>query len=248
MKQNRDIMGMPVALEITDAIVKQEYFDKVFDYFVHIDQKFSTYKNESEISRINRGELSPAEYSDEMKIVFDLSEETKKMTGGYFDIRKADGTYDPSGLVKGWAINNGALILKNLGCKNFYVDIGGDIQVNGKNGQSEEWSIGIRNPFNREEIIKVIYPRGQGVATSGTYIRGDHILDPFSKKAVESDIISLTVIGPNIYEADRFATAAFAMGSEAIQFIENLEGFEGYAVNKNGIATMTSGFEHYTKL
>ncbi len=57
--------------------------------------------------------------------------------------------------------------------------------------------------------------------------------------------MSLTVIGPNIYDADRFATAAFAMGRDGIYFIENLEGFEGYMIDKNGMATFTTGFEGY---
>ncbi len=144
----------------------------------------------------------------------------KNLHHGYFDIKKPDGLYDPSGLVKGWAINNSARLLQSLDCHNFYVDVGGDIQTSGKNKSGEEWSVGIRDPFNREEIIKVIYPKGHGVATSGTYLRGQHIYNPLTKKAVESDIVSLTVIGPNIYEADRFATSVFAMGKDGINFIE----------------------------
>jgi thiamine biosynthesis lipoprotein len=181
-----------------------------------------------------------------MQEVFALAEETKNMTHGYFDIHTADGTIDPAGLVKGWAINNAAKLLDTLGCKNFQVDAGGDIQSRGKNAEGGEWSIGIRNPFHLGEIIKVVYPHGQGVATSGTYIRGKHIYDPRSGEPVETDILSLTVVGPDIYEADRFATAAFAMGERGIEFIENLYGFEGYAVNEKGVAVMTSGFTSYT--
>lgn len=246
MKQTRDIMGMPVIVEIIDITANQEHFDAVFDYFRRVDEKFSTYKKESEISRINRGEIPLGQWSEEMKIVFALSEDTKRLTEGYFDIKKPDGSYDTSGLVKGWAIYNASLLLKQLGCKNFFVDVGGDIQANGKNAEGKEWSIGIRNPFNREEIVKVIYPREKGIATSGTYIRGDHIYNPHTKKAVKTDIVSLSVIGPNVYEADRFATGAFAMGNRGIEFLEKLDGFEGYSIDKNGIATMTSGFEKYT--
>ncbi len=247
MKQIRDIMGMPVAVEIAGAAA-QKNFDEVFNYFRHIDETFSTYKNKSEISRINRKELSFDKWSDEMKAVFKLSEETKFLTGGYFDIKKPGGSYDPSGLVKGWAIWNAAELLKKLGCENFCVDVGGDIQACGKNAEGKEWSVGIRNPLNINEIVKVIYPRGRGVATSGTYIRGNHIYNPLTGKPPETDIVSLTVIGPNVYEADRFATPAFAMGRAGIEFIENWDGFEGYAIDKNGMATMTSGFENHTKI
>ena len=85
------------------------------------------------------------------------------------------------------------------------------------------------------------------MATSGTYIRGQHIYNPHNRVQTFDDIVSLTVIGPNIYEADRFATAAFAMGKSGIDFIESLPGFEGYIIDSNGIATMTSGFENYVK-
>ena len=93
--------------------------------------------------------------------------------------------------------------------------------------------------------MKVVELHNQGIATSGTYIRGQHIYNPFKKEDLITDIVSLTVIGPNVYEADRFATAAFAMGKEGINFIEQLPGLEGYIIDKNGVATMTSKFNDY---
>ena len=239
-------MGMPVTVEITDAATSQESLEKALDYFRYVDNTFSTYKKDSEISRINRLELQPSEYSDDMKLIFELAEQTKQQAAGYFDIRTPDGSIDPSGIVKGWAINKVAEVLHSLGHEDFYVEAGGDIQTSGKNSESKEWRIGIRNPFIREEIVKVVYPRGAGIATSGTAIRGKHIYDPHTRLPVETNLASLTVIGPNVYEADRFATAAFAMGDSGINFIENLDGFEGYAIDTKGTATMTSGFEKYT--
>lgn len=237
---------MPVTVNIADIPGSQEYFDRVFDYLEHVDEKFSTYKYDSEISRINRGEISSEKLSKEMKEIFTLSEKTKKETLGYFDIQKPDGSYDPSGIVKGWAIKNAAQLLKKMGCKNFFVDVGGDIESRGIDEEGKEWSVGIRSPFNRDEIVKVVYPKGRGVATSGVYIRGKHIYNPHSGKSVETDMVSLTVIGPDVYEADRFATAAFAMGNRGIEFIESISDFEGYAIDKNGIAVMTSGFLDFT--
>ncbi len=238
-------MGMPVSLEITGDI-DESLFKKIFDYFRVVDEKFSTYKETSEISAINRGELKPEQYSSEMKEVFRLSEETKKLTYGYFDIWH-NGKCDPSGLVKGWAIWNAAKMLKDSGVKNYYLDVGGDIQVGGVNSEGKTWSVGIKNPFNQKEIVKVIYAKdGTGIATSGTYIRGDHIYNPKSDEKI-TDVVSLTVIGPNVYEADRFATAAFAMGAKGIEFIEKLGGFEGYMIDKKGTATFTSGFDKYTR-
>jgi thiamine biosynthesis lipoprotein len=120
--------------------------------------------------------------------------------------------------------------------------------MNGTNAEGKEWSVGIRNPFNIQEIVKVVYPRGEGIATSGSYIRGDHIYNPHKPEEKIKEIVSITVIGPDVLEADRFATAAFAMGRQGIEFIEQLKGFEGYAINAEGIATMTNGFGAYTIL
>ena len=239
---------MPVILEVVDDWVTQAVFEDVFAYFVHIDETFSVYKQTSEISAINRGEITWQEASEEMQTVFRLSEETKQLTHGYFNIQKPDGTYDPSGLVKGWAIAQGAELLRQKGFQNFFVHIAGDIQCSGHNQEGKPWKIGIQNPFSPlQESIKTVYLSTEGIATSGSYVRGDHIYNPHNPFEKMLEVVSLTVIGPNIYEADRFATAAYAMGKQGIHFIETLPGLEGYSIDANGLATMTSGFTYYTQ-
>ena len=244
MKQTRIIMGMPVILEVIDSRVTGKIFDSVFAYFEYVDRKFSTYKQESEISMINRQEITLQEASEDMQAVFKMAEQTRQETDGYFDIAR-NGKYDPSGIVKGWAIYNAAEILRQDGFENYYVDAGGDIQASGKNAQGQAWRVGIQSPFNSTEIVKVVSLQNCGMATSGTYVRGQHIYNPRDSEQLITEIVSLTVIGPDVYEADRFATAAFAMGSAGIYFIENLVGFEGYSIDQKGLATFTSGFERY---
>ncbi len=248
MKQTRLLMGMPVTVEIVDGGANDAIFDEVYAYFTHIDETFSPYKATSELTAINRDKTPRESWSEEMAMVFLLAEETKQATGGYFDITKPDGNYDPSGLVKGWAIWNAAKLIEKRGFRNFYVDAGGDIQAQGRNAEGEKWSVGIRNPWNADETVKTVYVTNEGVATSGTYIRGEHIYNPKAGGAAANEIISLTVVGPNIYEADRFATGAFAMGRDAIRFISSLQGFEGYMIDKDRVATMTEGFARYTEL
>jgi thiamine biosynthesis lipoprotein len=243
MKENRIIMGMPVVIEIVDSNATKEVFAEIFNYLISVDEQFSTYKKNSEITLYNEGKISPEKLSDDMKKVFKLSEETKIQTDGFFDINY-NGKIDPSGLVKGWAIYNAANILRKRGFKNFYVEIAGDIEVAGLNGAGEKWTIGIRNPFNKKENVKVVHLSEKGIATSGNYERGKHIYNPVAKKQAEENA-SLTVIGPNIYEADRFATACFAMGKDGIYFLERLPDFEGYMIDQNKIATFTSGFQKY---
>jgi thiamine biosynthesis lipoprotein len=236
-------MGMPVTVQIADGKATEEDIQEVFAYLSYIDQKFSTYKQDSEISRINRGEVNKSDYSNEMKKILSLCEETKKETDGYFDI-DINGRLDPSGIVKGYAIWESAKILEKKGYGNFYVEIAGDIQTAGKNEKGEAWKVGIQNPFNLKEIIKIVRLSNKGIATSGNYQRGKHILNQKTNLPAD-EIAGITVIGPNVYEADRFATAAFAMGEKGIEFIEGLKGLEGYMIKNNQIAVMTSGFERF---
>lgn len=243
MKHTRIIMGMPVTVEIVGRSVRVKDLEQVFDYFRAVDERFSPYKETSELTQVNNG-LPKAEWSDEMREVMRLCEQTKRQTLGYFDIRYK-GKLDPSGLVKGWALHAASKQLLARGFTDFYVEAGGDVQVHGRHKPDEPWSIGIRNPFNTEEIVKVVQVQDQGIATSGTYIRGQHIYDPHDAAADLSGVRSLTVIGPDIYEADRFATAAFAMGPAGIRFIEQLPGFEAYMIDGEQIATYTGGFEQY---
>lgn len=235
-------MGMPITVEVVDKNITQKLMDNVFSYFRKVDEKYSPYKSTSELTKINNG-LPREKWSTEMKKIFDLCEQTKKDTLGFFDILHKN-KYDPSGLVKGWAIDKAAQILKKHSVKNFYIEAGGDIQVSGVNKEGNLWRIGIRNPYKINEIVKVIELNNEGVATSGTYIRGLHIYNPNNNKRV-NEVKSLTVIGPNIYDADRFATAAFAMGKKGISFIEMLPSFEGYMIDNDETAILTSGFDKY---
>jgi len=239
------IMGMPIQIT-TSHDVDPAIFDSVFDYFRTIDERYSPFKSTSELSRINRG-LPESQWSAEMREILRRCDTTKQQTHGYFDIKRPDGTLDPSGLVKGWAIQRAADLLKHKGMQDFSVDAGGDIQVCGDGPSGGEWHIGIRNPFDRNQTIKVVGLRDQGIATSGTAIRGQHIYNPHQYHHELTDVVSLTVIGPHVYDADRFATAAFAMGKKGISFIHDLKGFEGYMIDKDGIATMTPGFEEYVR-
>ncbi len=244
MKQTRLLMGMPISVEIVDPQATAEIFDRVYAYFSYIDDTFSPFKTNSEVSLINQGKRQTADYSRDMQEVLALAEKTRRETDGYFNVFHR-GVFNPSGLVKGWAIGNAALLVEQSGFSNFYVDAGGDVQLKGKNLNGQSWRIGIKNPFNEAQIVKALVLTDGGVATSGTYCRGEHIYNPKMKAQTESGVVSLTVIGPNVYEADRFATAAFAMGRPGIEFIDGLQGFEGYLITREGQGIETRGFQNY---
>lgn len=246
MRETRIIMGMPVTIDLPHAR-SPEPLESVFRYFEAVDRRFSTYKPESEISAINRGEIARDDFSPQMLEVFAIAETTRRETDGYFDIATPAGALDPSGIVKGWAIRNAAEMLLAMGITDFCLDVGGDIQCAGRNEAGEPWRIGIRNPFDPAGIVKIIYPATHGVATSGSYVRGGHIYDPALGTPPADAPVSITVIGPDILEADRFATAAIAMGNDGIAFIATRAGLEAYAIDASGIATATPGFSNYTR-
>src|SRR5260221_1647418 len=147
------IMGMPVIIDVSDS-VNDEIFEEIFDYFREVDEKFSPYKATSEVTLINNSKSKIKKTSADMKLILKLANETKEETNGYFDIYR-NNYFDPSGIVKGWAIYNASKILTKKGIKNFYIDAWGDIQTSGKNGDGKKWAIGIRNPVKTNENVKI---------------------------------------------------------------------------------------------
>ncbi len=244
IEQTRILMGMPVTVSIvgdgTEALLHA-----VFNWFDEVDRRFSLYRTDSEISRLNRQYVDAGELSSDMKDVLAIAELTRQESHGFFDVAKPSGGCDPTGIVKGWAIKKASQLLDVSGAQNYCINAGGDIQSSGLNGGGEPWLIGISSPFRSGEIIKVLAPGGAGVATSGTYVRGQHIWNPHAPGTGLGDIVSITVIGRDILEADRFATAAFAMGKDGVYFIEGIPGLEAYQINASGLATQTSAFEQY---
>ncbi|MCL4358097.1 FAD:protein FMN transferase [Patescibacteria group bacterium] len=242
MRRTEIIMGMPITIEIVNN-ASRSFVADLFNFFRAVDCRFSPYKNDSELAKINQG-LPQDKWSKEMKEVMRLSEQTKQITYGYFDINRS-GKLDPSGIVKGWSIAQAAKRLKKHGLVDFYVEAGGDIQAEGHAAKGEGWLVGIRNPFKIDEIVKVLSISGQGVATSGAYIRGEHVYNPLNNYTSPKGVASITVIATDILDADRFATAAYAMGMKGINLIRQLPGLEAYQINSDGKAIYTPGFEAY---
>ncbi len=257
MKRTELIMGMPITVAIPDREgmdadgspprrrTLEAAADAVFAYFHAVDRRFSPFLPASETSRIDRRELAPEESSPEMREVLRLSEETKRLTEGYFDVW-FEGRFDPCGLVKGWSITRAAGMLEADGFTSFAIEAGGDIEIRGANDEGLPWAVGIRNPFEPSTLVRRLLLANRGIATSGTYIRGEHIWNPLTG-ARAREIASMTVVGPSAYEADRLATAAYAMGPRGVEFLFGLgnEGIDGYSIDWSGTATFTPGFARY---
>ncbi len=238
-------MGMRANIVVQDAAARACDLDLAFAGLLAADCRFSPFKPDSEVSRFNRGEIAADALTTEMRDVLALGERTRRESHGYFNMTLTDGRTDPCGIVKGWAVARAAQQLEAMGYSDFYVEVAGDIQCRGGNRLGSPWRVGVRNPFATHEIVKVICPGNAGIATSGSYAQGQHIYNPHAPEDRLDEILSLTVIGPDAQEADRFATAAFAMGRAGLDFIESLQGFEGYEIDVGGMARMTSGLHRY---
>jgi FAD:protein FMN transferase len=235
-------MGMPVTVEVVDPGAS-EALEEAFADFTLLDRTFSPFLTESAVSRINRGELELSAAGALVEQAVDLCQRYQQATNGYFSAW-LNGRFDPSGLVKGWAIDRAASILHRHGLRNFFVDAAGDVQTRGRKADGEPWRVGIRHPLQRDKVACVVLAGDLAVATSGTYEKGAHIVDPHTGRPA-SELLSFTVVGPDILQADVFATAAFAMGRKGLDFVLGVEGYEAFAIGHDLVATWTPGFDDY---
>ena len=237
-------MGTAVGIDVRDPGVGDAAVDKAFGRLRAIDARFSTFRADSEVSRYGRGEIGDDDLSDELREVLGLCESIRIRSDGVFDIRchRADGILDPSGLVKGWAVEEAAAILQRAGARNFAVNAGGDIVVRGEPAPGRSWRVGIQHPEIREAMGAVLDIRDLAVATSGAYERGDHVVDARSG-APPTDLLSATVVGPSLTFADAYATVAFAMGIDGVRWVAALPGYEGCFMTTDHRFIWTEGFE-----
>jgi thiamine biosynthesis lipoprotein len=286
------IMGMPIVIDVRDADLDPAALDRAFDWFRFVDVLFSTYKADSEISRLNRGELRREDVHPEVRAVLARCEELREETAGSFDIRAPalaaesstspgqapEGTItrpqspvrchdtavsgrghsrrpesgeralavtteavDPSGLVKGWSVGRAAQILEAAGARNYCINAGGDIVTRGCPFPALYWRIGIQHPLQRDQLAGVVAVRDRAIATSGAYERGDHIVDPHTSRP-PADVLSVTIVGPDLATADAYATAAFAMGRAGPAWTARLAGYEAMTILADQTVLKTMGF------
>jgi thiamine biosynthesis lipoprotein len=242
LRRIEHVMGMPVIVDVRDDHVGGDVHDEVFEWLRLVDARFSTYKPESEVCRIGRGELALVAAHPDVQWVLARCEELGRETGGYFDLRAGpDGALDPSGLVKGWSVDGAAAIIEAAGGTNYAVNAGGDLRLRGGALPDDRWRVGIQHPRERDRIAAVVETRDLAVATSGAYERGEHVFDPHTRQP-PAGVLSVTITGPDLATADAYATAAFAMGTRGAQWTATLERYEGMTILGDGRVLMTQGF------
>ncbi len=242
LRRVEDVMGTAVSLHIADPLPAQTLAglaDGVFAWLREVDRRFSTYKEDSEVNRLQRGELDVAAASPDLRTVLDACADLWRATDGYFDAY-ATGRLDPSGYVKGWSVQVASDRLLAAGAGNHCLNAGGDVRTRGRPAPGAEWRIGIRHPWEARSLCWVLTGTDLAVATSGTYERGFHVVDPHRGTAATA-LRSVTVAGKDLGLADAYATAALAMGRPGLDWLARLDGYESGVVAEDGEAYRSPG-------
>lgn len=240
------VMGTMFSLDLRDEHAGDDLAAALAGYWRRVDEVFSTYKNGSDVSRLDRGEIGLDAADPDVAVVLRLCARAAERTSGYFSVRAA-GRLDPSGLVKGWSVEQAARKLRLAGVSSFSINGGGDVRVLGEPERGRPWSVGIADPRRPGTLLTAVAGRDLAVATSGTAERGAHVISPFTGRAA-TELASVTVTGPSLVWADAYATAAMAMGGErARAWLEELPGYEALLVSEDGETWCTGGFPAETQ-
>ncbi|MFG2556359.1 FAD:protein FMN transferase [Streptomyces sp. NPDC048581] len=210
-----------------------------------VDEVFSTYRDDSQVSRLARGELTVDDCAPEVAEVLALGAEAERLSEGWFST-KYEGRLDPTGIVKGWSVERAARRLADIpGVSGVSVNGGGDVQLLGVPGPQRPWRVGVSDPLRPGGLAAVISASGLdelAVATSGTAERGAHIVDPRTGRSAVTDLVAVTVVAPSVTWADCWATAAFAMGSrQGLRWLESLPGVEALLITAGDEVRCTGG-------
>jgi thiamine biosynthesis lipoprotein len=230
------VMGMPVSLALRgchadDAAARGAWAEAVAT-LRDVDRVFSTYRADSFVSRLARAEIGVEDCPPEVAEVLTLGELARLQSHGAFDVRRA-GVLDPSGVVKGWAVERAARPLRALPGSDFCLSAGGDMVCHVAGPDSPAWRIGIEDPHDPSRVVAVVPVRTGAVATSGRAHRGDHVVDARTGRAPDG-IASVTVVHDDLVWADMDATAAYAMGRDAARWLRTRPRRTGLVVWADG--------------
>lgn len=239
------IMGLPISVHVRGPRARDspiaERIEQMFAALRADDALFSTWRPDSAVSRIRRGHLRLSDASARVREAARLCEQATERTGGAFSAwlpdPAGDPAFDPTGLVKGWAVEQAfttlTTALRAFGPHDALVDAGGDVLVACRRADTPDWLIGIEDPRDRTRTVLCVPLRAGAVATSGTTARGAHLLDP-ATGAPTHGLLSATVIGPELTWADVYATAAFVRGEPAAEWIATIPGHAAVLVTPDG--------------
>lgn len=235
------VMGMPISLAVRGRHAATPAGEAAWAEVVAelrlVDRVFSLWRHDSFASRLRRGEIALDDCPPEMTEVVDLAQQAERESGGAFSafLPTGDGTlgFDPTGVVKGWAVERASHALRHLPGTDFCLSAGGDMVCHVALSNGPPWRIGIEDPADPRRILARVPVRRGAVATSGTAHRGGHLVDARTGEAPR-DVASVTVVGSTLTWADIDATAAYAHGPEAADWLRTRPGRTGLVVWADG--------------
>ncbi|MCW2738043.1 MAG: FAD:protein transferase [Nocardioides sp.] len=213
------VMGMPISLALRgrhagDATGEAAWQEALAE-LRRVDEVFSTWRPHSQVSRLGRGEITLDGCDPAVAEVLRLGDDARLSSDGAFDIwlPDADGVrrLDPSGVVKGWAVDRAVAPLLALADTDVCLSAGGDMVCHVADPDGEPWSIGIEDPLDPTRLVARVPVHCGAVATSGSAHRGAHVVDARSGRAQDA-LASVTVIGAHLTGVDIDATTALALG------------------------------------
>lgn len=239
---NEDVWGTVVSIVLFSSAHSENEIrlgiDEMVKYFHHIDKLFSTYKPESEVSQLRNGTLKISDAHPWVREIWTRCEEARELTRGAFDPWAVSGGFDPSGYVKGWAADRALELIPNF--PHVQINAGGDISLRGGVSPDEPWRIGIRHPVDETQIAQVVEIFDGAIATSGTYERGAHIIDP-STGLPALEARSATVVASDSGVADALATALVVAGRHGAHWFVDQPAWSAWVVDRHGDQTWAIG-------
>lgn len=232
------VMGTVVSIDVRGTRPAADSIARAVATLHDADRVFSTYREDSAIRRLDRGELTLAHAPADVRRVLARCAALERATGGAFDVH-ASGALDPSAYVKGWAAHRAANVLRAGGFRDVCVAAGGDVVARGERAPGLPWRIGVQHPRDPAAVAAIVEARDLAVATSGAYERGAHIVARGG--GGPGGVLSVTVTGPDLGLADAYATAAFALGAGA-PTLRLPHGYEAMTILADDRVLTTPGF------
>ncbi|GAA5182152.1 FAD:protein FMN transferase [Rugosimonospora acidiphila] len=191
-----------------------------------VDTALSPFHPRSLVSAVRRGELAAGSYPPPLLDIIERCDAMRAATDGWFDAWAVPGGFDPSGLVKGWAIDRAAVLLRAAGIDDYAITSGGDWLVRGNGPRGGAWRVGVADPDNPLRVLATVELTDGAVATSGY---GAPVIDPHSGGPARSRGPA-TVTGPTLATADAYSTALYAAGEAGLPWFPTADGYRAIVV------------------